>query len=43
MKMEIKYGIFSGHQYHIADIYEANNKKIIKIQNPHNIVDKIKK
>jgi hypothetical protein len=41
--MEFKYGICSGHQYHIADIYDVKNRKIIKIQNPHNTVDKIKK
>jgi hypothetical protein len=41
-KIEEKYGIWDAHQYRVAQVFRVNDKRVIKIQNPHNTEDKIK-
>jgi hypothetical protein len=38
-----KCGITNAHQYNIAQVFHVNDKRVIKIQNPHNTEDELKR
>ena len=37
------HGVYHMHQYAVTEIYEISNLKILKVHNPHNAPDIIKK
>ena len=40
--MNLKYGVQSGHQYHVSQLGTLGNQRYVKVQNPQNISDLIK-
>jgi hypothetical protein len=40
--MDFKYGIQSGHQYHVSKVGTLGTQRYVKVQNPQNMADPIK-
>jgi hypothetical protein len=42
-KVSARYGIFKAHQYVVTDVFTINKIQYVKVHNPHNQPDKLKK
>ncbi len=42
-KFPESFGVFNLHQYNVSDVFIVQQKRFVKVHNPHNVADKIKK